>query len=86
MTPADYQPELFHDCAADALSLNDDRSCLRIRLGSVATPHHTMDVRFAGRSDGGDYHDAGKNYGMIYNASTLTYAMNHNASTLRNEI
>jgi hypothetical protein len=58
VTPEDYQPELFHDCAVDALSLNDDRSCLRIRLGSVATPHHTMDVKFAGRSDGAD---AGKN-------------------------
>lgn len=49
ITPENYQPPFFHDHdpSSDLDSMSTDGAqCLRIRLGSISTPHHVMDIRY----------------------------------------
>lgn len=48
-TPPDYQPEYFRDNTGNGLGFAAGANLLKIRVGSIKTDHHHLDVRFKGR-------------------------------------
>lgn len=56
--PSDYQPMYFDDSSDDPMPVLDDNKAMNIRIGKLLTPHHDLEVSFAGIEDYGNLFDA----------------------------